>query len=206
MSVPEDQPSRYSQASEITLAVTMLNQEKLDAFQADLTNQAKAAQQAAAPSQAQLDQAQAQAQAAADASKAASEKADAESKRVQAEFAKVPTEKDLGVAIYPGARYNPEQSMFQSGFMTDGARVYIFEVPAKPDALVKFYEKATGNKTSGVPNMTIIPINFGKAAQKGDTPPAKDYVTIMGPTENGTSLLMITKRPVGWTGQEGAGK
>jgi hypothetical protein len=205
--VPEDEPTAYKQASEITLAVSMLNHEKADAFQADMIAKATAAQQASAPSKEQIQEAQAQAQKAAEAQKAAAAKADAESARVQAEFAKVPTEKDLGVAVYPGARYSPEQSMFQSAFMTDGLRVYIFEANAKPDVLCQFYEKRTGNKNSSpVPTMMIVAISFGKAAQKGDNPPMKDYVTIAGPTDAGTSLLMFTKRPASWTGLEGGGR
>jgi hypothetical protein len=205
-SVPVDQ-SRYSQASEITLDVSMLNQEKLDAFQAEMIAKMTAAQQATQPSQEQLQQAQAAAKAQTEAMKAASDKAEAESKRVQAEFAKVPTEKDLGVAVYPGARYSAEQSMFQSAFTGGQGRVYIFEADAKPDVLAQFYEKHTGNKTaSSLPGMIIVPISFGKAYQKGDTPPMKDYVTIAGPMGAGTSLLMFTKRPADWTGNEGAGK
>jgi hypothetical protein len=101
----------------------------------------------------------------------------------------------------------PLLSAQQSMFLTDKTRVYVFEVEARPDAVARFYEKKTGNKDiSCASNLAFIPINFGKAAQKGDNPPVKDSVAIGSKTPDGPCALMFTKRGPGWTGQEASGR
>jgi hypothetical protein len=201
-SIPDEAAPRYIQAAEIKLEVSMFSHEKLAAFQTKMTNLAVADPQAQAKAQqAQRDQAAA--------SQAAADKMDAEMKRVEAAYAKAPTERDLGVTIYSGARYDAGQSLFNSGFSTDKDRNYVFQVDVKPSVLAKYYEQRTGNARIVSPfaaNAIIVPINFGTAAQKGDNPPMKDFITIAGSDSDGKALLIITKRSATWTGNEGAGK
>jgi hypothetical protein len=202
-SVSEDDPPIYHQASEIALSVKMINLEKMQAALAP-TKEDLAAQQAYAKQQQQANADAAANAAKMDASMAA---ANAEAKRFQDEMAKAPSEKDLGVAIYPGARYEADLSAQQSMFLTDKSRVYVFSVEARPDVVVRFYEKKTGNKNMSIaPTLAFIPISFGKPAQKGDNPPVKDNVAIGSKTADGPCVLMFTKRGPGWTGQEGGGK
>jgi len=201
-SIPDEGSPRYTQGTEIKLEVSMFSQERLAAFQTKMANLVVADPNAKANAQ-QAQQAQA------DASKAAADKMDAEMKSVEAAYAKAPTERDLGVTIYSGARYDAEQSLFNSGFSTDKDRNYVFQVDVKPSVLAKYYEQHTGNARVVSPfaaNAIIVPINFGTAAQKGDTPPMKDFVTIAGSDGEGKAILIITKRSAAWTGNEGAGK
>lgn len=207
-SVTDENPSAYLQRTEISLSVRMMNQEKMAAAQAEMRKSAQGSS-TTSPQQYQADQ-QAwgeemqKRQRAADAEIA---RQNAEADKVRAELSTPPTEKQLGVAIYPGARYDVDLSVEKSLPLSDGARVYIFEAPAKPDAVAQFYVKRTGNAVGvAAGNAFFIPINFGKPAQKGDTPPVKDSMIISGPTETGTSVIMILKMPAGWTGQEGAGR
>ena len=203
-SVPDEDPTRYSPLTEIRLSIHMINNEKMAAQQEDMRKNAAASQQASAPSAQDRAAAEAAQKAAADAAAGALM---GDSAKIVAEMATAPSEKKLGVAIYPGARYDAELSGQESMFMTDGARMYVFGAPAKPNEVVQFYVKHTGNQVALASGKTsVIPINFGKPAQKGDTPPLKDTVTIAGPTDAGMTVIMILKQGPGWTGQAGAGR
>ena len=196
MSIPDEEAPRYSQATGITLKVTMLNRERLDA---ELAAQQ---QQAAADAKAMAAARQAQA----DAAKTATDTVDAESKRVQAFYAQAPSERELGVPVYPGARYDAGQSLFQSGFSTDKVRFYVFAADATVEELVKFYERKTGHAriASDYTALVIVPITFGTPAQKGDSPPVIDSITFGGSA--GKSVFIVSKSPAGTTGNEGAGR
>jgi hypothetical protein len=131
---------------------------------------------------------------------------DAETKRVTAFYAKAPSERELGVPIYPGARYNAEQSLYTSGFSTDKARNYVFEVDGAVEELVKYYEKKTGHAriASDYTTLVLVPITLGTPAQKGDSPPVIDSITFNG--SGGKSVFIVSKAPAGTTGNEGAGR
>jgi hypothetical protein len=199
MSIPDEDAPVYKQATGITLAVRMINQEKLQAEQVAL----QAAQQ---PSAADAKAAAAAQQAQADKAKAVADSVDAETKRVVAFYAKAPSERELGVPINPGARYNAEQSLRYSGFSTDRVRNYVFEVDVTMEELVKYYEKKTGHAriASEYTALVLVPMTFGTPAQKGDNPPVIDSITFNG--SGGNSAFIISKAPAGTTGNEGAGR
>ena len=58
-----------------------------------------------------------------------------------------PAEKDLGVPVYPGAKFDPEASASMS-FGSD-TMYYVYSFKEAPTEVVSFYEEKTGKKTAG---------------------------------------------------------
>jgi hypothetical protein len=61
---------------------------------------------------------------------------------------KAPTEKELGVPLYPGARYDARSS---AGMSMDDQRAFLFVTDDAPAKVVKFYEAKLGKKAQGGP-------------------------------------------------------
>ncbi len=113
------------------------------------------------------------------------------------EFATPPAEKTLGVPVYPGAVYSPEFSAFFSGYSNRAWRRYVYLVDQPIDAVVCFYEAATGGPAVRSPYSSCvyqIPLN-PRAAFVVDERVTTDHVMVQAGPGGRTQRIVICRKP-----------
>jgi hypothetical protein len=102
--------------------------------------------------------------------------------RTKALKGKPPTEKDLGVPIYPGAAFNAEASAGMS--MGDDYAMFVFLSNDQPAKVVAFYEQKLKKKAEKSGDMYMIPL-------KGKPPVPEEGIVIQPNTMFGGSAKTV---------------